>query len=261
MATKLAHRIRYNNGMIIVRPTRGEIQISHHQQNDPNDPCRVYPVLTKEQQARVEALGARLRMDYYVLPIDKADEVLAIAHDVWGEPVDADGYTMTATDEPAAEAETELEPQTQTQSTPETATENNPTQAAARIIHEHAGILYHALHEYIRAQYRNPGHSPEAVAAVVEENEELYLLADRILDVSELLTEPELWTIQGVAEYLEASSTGSARKTLSRWGVKPVSREAGQWGQSLYDADRVRAAKAARPGRGARTDLRDSAEA
>jgi hypothetical protein len=66
-----------------------------------------------------------------------------------------------------------------------------------------------------------------------------------------------LWTIAQVSDYLGAASTGSARKTLHRWGVHAVARQPGRAGVSLYDAEQVCAAHAARPGRGARTDLRD----
>ena len=67
----------------------------------------------------------------------------------------------------------------------------------------------------------------------------------------------ELWTIDQVVDYLGASSPGSARRTLSRWGVKAVRYEPGPSGRPMarWPADAVRAAKAARPGRGARTDL------
>jgi hypothetical protein len=64
----------------------------------------------------------------------------------------------------------------------------------------------------------------------------------------------EVWTIAEVAENIGASSTGSARKTLSRWGVQSAGRQPGRGGESLYRAAEVRAAKASRPGRGARTD-------
>jgi len=64
------------------------------------------------------------------------------------------------------------------------------------------------------------------------------------------VTEPELWTTTEAAEYLGASSAGSGRKTLSRLGVAPVSREPGRGGQNLYDATKIRAAKARMPGRG-----------
>jgi hypothetical protein len=68
------------------------------------------------------------------------------------------------------------------------------------------------------------------------------------------LSQTRLWTIADVAEYLEASSTGSARKTLSRWGVQAVARQPGRAGASLYDPEQVRAARASAPGQGARTD-------
>lgn len=64
----------------------------------------------------------------------------------------------------------------------------------------------------------------------------------------------ELWTITDVAEYLDAASTGSARKTLSRWGVKAVGRQPGRAGVSLYDPNAVRTARESAPGQGARTD-------
>jgi hypothetical protein len=67
------------------------------------------------------------------------------------------------------------------------------------------------------------------------------------------VTVPELWTTAEAAEYLGASSAGSGRKTLSRLGVEPVSREPGRGGQNLYDASKVRAAKARMPGRGKRS--------
>ena len=65
----------------------------------------------------------------------------------------------------------------------------------------------------------------------------------------------ERWTISEVADFLGAASTGSARRTLSRWGVRAIGRRAGRGGESEYDAGQIRAAHAARPGRGARTDL------
>ena len=65
----------------------------------------------------------------------------------------------------------------------------------------------------------------------------------------------ERWTIREVAEVIGAASTGSARRTLSRWGVRAIGRRPGRGGESEYDADEVRAAHAARPGRGHRSDL------
>ncbi|GAX57352.1 hypothetical protein [Streptomyces olivochromogenes] len=69
-----------------------------------------------------------------------------------------------------------------------------------------------------------------------------------------MAAEPERWTIAEVASYLGAASTGSARKTLSRWGVKAVARQPGRAGASLYDAEQIRAARSSAPGQGARTD-------
>jgi len=62
----------------------------------------------------------------------------------------------------------------------------------------------------------------------------------------------ELWTAAEVAEYLGAASSDSARRTLSRWGVKAVAYRPGPSGRVVahYRADEVRAARAARPGRG-----------
>ncbi|WP_331719466.1 hypothetical protein [Streptomyces sp. NBC_01174] len=65
-----------------------------------------------------------------------------------------------------------------------------------------------------------------------------------------------LWTIEQVAAYLGASSTGSARKTLHRLAVKPVARGAGRTGSNLYDPAHVREARDAAPGQGHRTDLK-----
>ncbi|MCL8016902.1 hypothetical protein [Streptomyces sp. AS02] len=68
------------------------------------------------------------------------------------------------------------------------------------------------------------------------------------------VSKAELWTIADVTEFLGAASTGSARKTLSRWGVTAVGRQPGRAGASLYDPNQVRDARAAAPGQGARTD-------
>lgn len=68
------------------------------------------------------------------------------------------------------------------------------------------------------------------------------------------VSKAKLWTIAEVTEFLGASSTGSARKTLSRWGVSAVARQPGRAGASLYDPEQVRAARASAPGQGARTD-------
>lgn len=68
----------------------------------------------------------------------------------------------------------------------------------------------------------------------------------------------ELWTTTEVAEHIGASTVKSASRSLGRWGIKPVSRQPGRSGENLWDAEQVRQAKAARPGRGARTDLKDT---
>ncbi|NUP24161.1 MAG: hypothetical protein HOZ81_50515 [Streptomyces sp.] len=70
----------------------------------------------------------------------------------------------------------------------------------------------------------------------------------------------ETWGLDQVMEYLGASSAGSARKTLSRWGVQAIGREPGRGGQSLYSKTDVVYARAIRPGQGARTDLADGEE-
>lgn len=59
----------------------------------------------------------------------------------------------------------------------------------------------------------------------------------------------EEWGYQQVAQYLGTPSPGSARKTLSRWGVRPARYVLGATGrpEARYDADTVRAAHAARP--------------
>jgi len=67
----------------------------------------------------------------------------------------------------------------------------------------------------------------------------------------------ELWTIGEAARFLGAASTGSARRTLSRWGVRAAAYEIGDGGrpEARFEADAVRQARERRPGRGARTDL------
>lgn len=71
------------------------------------------------------------------------------------------------------------------------------------------------------------------------------------------MPELELWTIDQAAEHMGASTPVSARKSLSRWGVKAAGYKpvAGGGLRAVYRADEIRAAKAARPGRGKRTDL------
>lgn len=71
------------------------------------------------------------------------------------------------------------------------------------------------------------------------------------------MTTPELWSAQDVADFLGLNSTGSARRALSRWGVKAAGYRPGSSGrpEAHYDAEQVRTAQRGRPGRGARTDL------
>lgn len=245
--TRSAYRLQYNHGRVIIRTRRDTVEIAHRLA-DTNDRGRYIPVLNAEQRATIEALGARNRIDYYVLPLDQAATVLALAAEFWGEPTDTDGYPMPAPEQPATEPE-----QAPAETRTEPATETDAAQAAARIIYEHGNTLYAALQDYMAA---TPQRFPSADPAVIDaDREETSRLAEHILDVMGALSAPDRWSIATVAEHIGASTTGSARKTLSRWGVKPVAREAGQAGQSLYDPEQVRAAAAARPGRGARTDL------
>jgi hypothetical protein len=68
----------------------------------------------------------------------------------------------------------------------------------------------------------------------------------------------ELWDIGEVARHLGATSTGSARRTLSRWRVQAVEYRAHPESgrpRALYDAAQIRAAQQSRPGRGHRSDL------
>jgi len=73
--------------------------------------------------------------------------------------------------------------------------------------------------------------------------------------VVEVQPTEETWGLDQVVNYIQASSAGSARKTLSRWGVQAVGREPGRGGQSLYSKTDIVYARAIRPGQGARTDL------
>ncbi|MFE3144286.1 hypothetical protein [Streptomyces scopuliridis] len=71
----------------------------------------------------------------------------------------------------------------------------------------------------------------------------------------------ELWTVSMVAKYLGFtgdSANGSARKQLSRWGLKSEGREPGRRGESQYAADQVKAAHANRPGRGRWAESRNA---
>ncbi|MBQ0974575.1 hypothetical protein KBZ00_26105 [Streptomyces sp. RK31] len=72
--------------------------------------------------------------------------------------------------------------------------------------------------------------------------------ADRLRDL-------ETWDVQQVADYL-GINPASVRRQMSRWGIQRAGTGASQAGRmtALYNAAKVRAAHAARPGRGARTD-------
>ncbi|MEV5204391.1 hypothetical protein [Streptomyces sp. NPDC053720] len=59
----------------------------------------------------------------------------------------------------------------------------------------------------------------------------------------------ELWPLSRVAEYL-GITPGSARVQMRRWRLPAAGRAPGRGGESLYDADQVRALHAARRGRG-----------
>ena len=61
---------------------------------------------------------------------------------------------------------------------------------------------------------------------------------------------PELINTEEVRVMLGAATIRSASRTLHRMGIAPVAREAGRSGMNLYDAEEVRAAIVARPGRG-----------
>jgi hypothetical protein len=66
------------------------------------------------------------------------------------------------------------------------------------------------------------------------------------------------WTIDEAATQIGSSNADAARAKLSKWGVKAIRREAGRGGKSIYNALEVLIAQAARPGQGARTDLKDT---
>ncbi|MDP9607891.1 hypothetical protein ACFV4E_15325 [Streptomyces hygroscopicus] len=67
----------------------------------------------------------------------------------------------------------------------------------------------------------------------------------------------ELWSAEQVAEEFGFASAASARRALSRWGVRATKYQETDSGrvQALYDAAQVRAKHASRPGRGHRSDL------
>ncbi|MFB7222421.1 hypothetical protein [Streptomyces sp. NPDC056227] len=80
------------------------------------------------------------------------------------------------------------------------------------------------------------------------------------VDLMAIVERHELWTIDQVADELGFkgdSAKGTARKTLSRWGVERhdmVDHPDSGRPQARYKASDVKAAQAVAPGRGSRTD-------
>jgi hypothetical protein len=64
----------------------------------------------------------------------------------------------------------------------------------------------------------------------------------------------ETMTTTQVQQLLRVGSSRAARVQLARWGIEAVGRDV-TTGEKLWPAEQVRAQAAARPGRGARTDL------
>lgn len=70
----------------------------------------------------------------------------------------------------------------------------------------------------------------------------------------------EMWTVSMIAEFLGyegQSAANSARVWLSRKGIKPQGRQTGRHGQTEYDAELIRQAKEASPGKGRRGAQRE----
>jgi hypothetical protein len=67
----------------------------------------------------------------------------------------------------------------------------------------------------------------------------------------------ELWPVRRITELLGLAGDNATGAQLRRWGIPAEGREPGRGGQNLYPADLVQAAHTHRPGRGARTDLRN----
>lgn len=57
------------------------------------------------------------------------------------------------------------------------------------------------------------------------------------------------WTLDMVANHMGLTAD-AARKAMARAGVEPIGREPGRGGSNCYDPEQVKAAAAARPGRG-----------
>lgn len=69
----------------------------------------------------------------------------------------------------------------------------------------------------------------------------------------------EMWRAAQAAEYLGLGSEKAARAQLSRWRIPRAYQPGPNGGAPVayYNADAIRTAHAARPGKGARTDLND----
>jgi hypothetical protein len=67
-------------------------------------------------------------------------------------------------------------------------------------------------------------------------------------------------TTSEVREFLNLGSARATRVQLARWGIEAVGRDVGS-GEKLWNAEQVRAARDNRPGRGARTDIKENAVA
>lgn len=74
------------------------------------------------------------------------------------------------------------------------------------------------------------------------------------------MSDRELWTTTQAAEHcgVRPNTFRDYRQRLDPPPPAPVSSEPGRGGQDLYDAEAVRRWHAERPGRGARTDLKES---
>jgi hypothetical protein len=250
--------ITYANGArVIIRPK--QIMLKTMLYTDHADGTTTARWSMTEQQfndiiGRQPELGCKYRAEQIVFPAEHVDTVLAIAAELWGQPTDTDGYAIPADDNV---------------DTPEVTEDAVAQQMAHLIVDEYDTIdqaltdrirsLRHEREQEVKDGYRatteggRTESSARRITALEEEAQEVEQLQNRLADLMGTL--PELWTIERVATYIGASSTGSARRTLSRWEVAAVSRQAGRGGQSLYNAAQVREAKNARPGRGKRNDL------
>lgn len=273
MTTPRRHHIRYAiGGRIRTNPRLGRVTLFYL--DDATDGRNWTPntLLTKDQLDRaadlVQKTGGQFNSGQFSLPIGHAAALFAFAAECWGEPTDTDGYPIP--DYPTTDQATVDEPPAEDATT---MGENPAVHKAVRLIYDHGETLDRALRELIQAIRRERDGEFEQmrrsaaegggtaafekkIALLDQEAKAIEQLQTRIGDIQEALPEPHLWTLERAAYFLGASSTDSARKTLSRWGVRAVARESGRGGQSLYDAEQVRRERSSRPGQGARTDLR-----